>query len=88
MKEAGEMTVREIERRIKRETRRLSTLARRIDDIKAEQRATVKAIAFWEQCLATWQDGKRSESEGRIGRTIPGKSRRRPIPAETQGEKS
>ena len=82
------MTEREIERRIKRETRRLSTLARRIDDIKAEQRATVKAIAFWEQCLATWQDGKRSESEGRIGRTIPGKSRRRPIPAGTQGGKS
>ena len=52
MKEAGEMTVCEIERRIKRETRRLSTLTRRIDAIKADQRATVKAIAFWEQVLA------------------------------------
>lgn len=49
--EAQEMTVKEISKRIQSETRRKNNLIAKIDEIKADIRATNKALHFWNQEL-------------------------------------
>ena len=45
------MTVKEISKRIQSETRRKNNLIAKIDEIKADIRATNKALHFWNQEL-------------------------------------
>lgn len=59
MEEVKQLTIKEIEKRIRSEKNRLVYRSQQIDKMKSDIKATRKALAFWEGELA------RAKREGR-----------------------